>query len=62
MRVLVTDADYKHTLGAVRSLGRAGEDVLACSSHPHALAFYSRLFEAVRVPGSPSGGGVAPGP
>lgn len=42
MRVFVTDADYKHTLGAVRSLGSQGIEVFAGSARRHAQAFYSR--------------------
>jgi hypothetical protein len=44
--VLVTEA---HTLGSIaiiRSLGRAGYPVHACSEHPNALGFYSRFAEA----------------
>ncbi len=43
MRVFVTDATYKHTLGAVRSLGRKGVYVVAGSSTKYAQSFYSKF-------------------
>lgn len=42
MRVFVTDAGYKHTLGAVRSLGRRGVHVIAGSSSPLSQSFFSK--------------------
>jgi predicted ATP-grasp superfamily ATP-dependent carboligase len=42
MRVLVTDADYKQTLCATRSLGRRGIHVAAGSSRRRAQSFYSK--------------------
>lgn len=42
VKVLITDAGYKHTLGAVRSLGRAGFHVTALSSDHRAVSFFSR--------------------
>lgn len=42
IRVLITDAGYKHTLGAVRSLGKAGYYVIAMDSHKLAQSFFSR--------------------
>lgn len=42
MRVLVTDADYKHSLAATRSLGRKGIRVVCGSSIPYAQSFFSR--------------------
>ena len=51
MRVFVTDADYKHTLGAVRSLGLRGFDVMTGSSRRFAQSSYSRYAAAsVRYP------------
>jgi len=41
-RVLITDAEQRSSLAAVRSLGRAGHTVLACSAHPRPLAGASR--------------------
>lgn len=41
-RVLVTDAEQRSSLAAVRSLGRAGHEVVACSAHPRPLAGASR--------------------
>ena len=41
-RVLVTDADSKAGLALIRSLGRAGYEVLAASSHAGAAGFRSR--------------------
>ncbi len=42
IKILITDANYKHTLGAVRSLGKAGFLVVAMSSNKKAQSFYSR--------------------
>ncbi len=42
VKVLLTDAAYTHTLGAVRSLGRAGIRVTAVSPNRRAVSFYSR--------------------
>lgn len=42
VKVLITDAAYTHTLGAVRSLGRAGIRVTAVSPDRRAVSFYSR--------------------
>ncbi len=42
VKVLITDAAYTHTLGAVRSLGRAGIHVTAMSPNHRALSFFSR--------------------
>ena len=42
MRVLVTDATYKHALAAVRALGTQGFEVIAGSSRRVAQSFYSR--------------------
>jgi predicted ATP-grasp superfamily ATP-dependent carboligase len=43
MIVLVSDADYKHTLGAVRSLGQKGIRVIAGSSRKYSQSFYSKF-------------------
>ncbi len=42
MRILLTDASYKHTLGAVRTLGKRGIYVIAGSSTQHSISFYSK--------------------
>ena len=42
MKVLITDADYKHTLGAVRALGQKGIYVIAGSSSKRSQSFYSK--------------------
>ncbi|HBI72884.1 MAG TPA: carboxylate--amine ligase [Lachnospiraceae bacterium] len=42
MKVMVTNAEYKHTLAAVRSMGKKGVDVFAASNSKRALSFYSR--------------------
>ena len=42
MKVFVTDASYKHTLAAVRSLGKKKIEVIAGSSSRYAQAFYSK--------------------
>jgi predicted ATP-grasp superfamily ATP-dependent carboligase len=41
VRVLVTDAEYRLTLGAIRSVGRRAE-VVALGAHRRALGFFSR--------------------
>ncbi|MDH7592732.1 MAG: ATP-grasp domain-containing protein [Methanomicrobiales archaeon] len=41
-RVLVTNAEYKHTLAVVRSLGKAGYHVIATDSKRKAQSFFSR--------------------
>ncbi|MDD1673216.1 MAG: hypothetical protein LUP99_02270, partial [Methanomicrobiales archaeon] len=43
MNILVTDAEYKHTLAAVRSLGSKGHYVIAGSTSPSALSFHSKF-------------------
>ncbi len=64
-RVLVTDAEQRSSLAAIRSLGRAGHDVFACSTHAKPLGGASRhCRNCFRVPGpenDPEGfiGGVA---
>lgn len=47
MKVLVTDGDYKHTLGIVRSLGRRGHEVSVLSRGQGELASRSRFCFAV---------------
>lgn len=42
IRVFVTDAEYKHALGAIRALGTRGFRVTAGSHDPKAQGFYSR--------------------
>lgn len=42
MRVLITNAEYKHTLAAVRSLGKKEVDFVASSHAKHAMSFYSK--------------------
>jgi predicted ATP-grasp superfamily ATP-dependent carboligase len=42
MKVFITDASYKHTLGVVRSLGKKGIYVICGSSSPYSQAFYSK--------------------
>ena len=43
MRILITDADYKHTLAAVRSMGeRRNVEVTAASHVKRSLSFYSK--------------------
>lgn len=45
VKVLITDAAYTHTLGAVRSLGRAGFHVTALSPDRRAVSFLSRYCQ-----------------
>lgn len=42
MKVFITDASFKHTLGAVRCLGRRGIHVIAGSSYKCSQSFYSK--------------------
>jgi predicted ATP-grasp superfamily ATP-dependent carboligase len=42
MKVLVTDADYKHSLAAIRALATEKVEVHAASNTKDALSFYSR--------------------
>jgi len=42
IKVLITDAGYKHTLAAVRSLGKAGFFVVAMGSNRFSQSFFSR--------------------
>jgi predicted ATP-grasp superfamily ATP-dependent carboligase len=45
MKVLVTDAHYKHTLGAMRALSAEGVEVDAGSHMRNAFCFYSRYVK-----------------
>lgn len=47
MKILVTDGDYKHTLGIVRSLGRQGHHVSVLARGPRELATRSRFCSSV---------------
>ncbi|MGC9435721.1 MAG: ATP-grasp domain-containing protein [Methanomicrobiales archaeon] len=42
MKVLITDGNFKHTLAAVRSLGKKGMDVTVLSDHRLSVSFYSK--------------------
>jgi len=42
MKVLLTDGNFKHTLAAVRSLGKRGIDVTVLSHIPVSISFYSK--------------------
>ncbi len=41
-KIFITDAGYKHTLGAVRSLGKKGFYIIGGSQHKHSVSFYSK--------------------
>ena len=43
MRVLVTDAGFKHSLSAIRNLSQHGVDVVAAAPRKLALGFFSRF-------------------
>ena len=45
IKVLLTDANYKHTLGAVRTLGKRGFHVIAGSTSRHSISFYSKYCQ-----------------
>src|ERR1700721_185689 len=49
MKVLVTDGEYKHTLGIVRSLGRQGYQVSVLVQDRRELAACSKFCSAVEV-------------
>lgn len=62
MRILVTDGDTRAALAAVRSLGRAGHDVIVAGERHPSLASVSRHcsgFEPYPNPGTDSEGFVA---
>ncbi|MEI6294278.1 MAG: carboxylate--amine ligase, partial [Methanomicrobiales archaeon] len=42
MKVLLTDGNFKHTLAAVRSLGKRGIDVTVLSHISLSISFYSK--------------------
>lgn len=42
MKVLITDGNFKHTLAAVRSLGKSGADVTVLSHISISISFFSR--------------------
>lgn len=51
MRVLITDGNFKHTLAAVRSLGRRGIEVTSLSHLPLSLSSHSRYCtRQIRAP------------
>jgi predicted ATP-grasp superfamily ATP-dependent carboligase len=54
VRVVVTDADYRLTLGAIRSLGRRGVHVVAVGSNARAIGFSSRYARERVVAPPPS--------
>ena len=54
MRVLVTDGEQKHTLGAVRALGREGVHVVVGAGTRTALSFFSRHCAETFVYPSPA--------
>ena len=45
MKVLITDGNFKHTLAAVRSLGKRGIDVTVLSDLRLSISFYSKYCE-----------------
>ena len=49
MKILVTDGDYKHTLGVVRSLGRQGHHVGVLAQGPRELAASSKFCSNVEL-------------
>lgn len=49
MRILVCDGDYKHALGIVRSLGRAGHEIHVLSPRPRALCSFSTYCHSEHV-------------
>jgi len=46
VRILITDGEQRSSLAAVRSLGRAGHDVVVCSARSEPLAGASRFARA----------------
>jgi predicted ATP-grasp superfamily ATP-dependent carboligase len=49
MKILVTDGDYKHTLGIVRSLGRQGHHVSVLAQERRELAACSKFCTTVEI-------------
>ena len=45
IRIMLTDASYKHTLGAVRTLGKRGFHMIAGSTSRHSISFYSKYCQ-----------------
>jgi len=45
MKVLLTDGNFKHTLAAVRSLGKRGIEVTVLSHLPISISFYSKYCQ-----------------
>jgi predicted ATP-grasp superfamily ATP-dependent carboligase len=56
VRVLVTDAEYKLTLGVIRSLGRRGAEVVAVAARRRAEGFFSRYAHETAVLPPPEDG------
>jgi len=56
MKVFITDAENKHTLAAVRSLGKKGVYTIAGSSIKHAQSFYSKYCKERVVYPNPKNG------
>lgn len=53
IKVLVTDAGYKHTLGIVRSLGQAGYYVIVMGTNKRSQSFYSKYCQEKLVSPDP---------
>ena len=49
MKVFVTDANYKHTLGVIRALGTQKIEVIAGASTRHAQSFYSKYCKSRKI-------------
>lgn len=45
MKVLLTDGSFKHSLAAARALASHGIEVHTCSSHDHAISFFSKAVK-----------------
>ncbi|MGA2935118.1 MAG: ATP-grasp domain-containing protein [Methanomicrobiales archaeon] len=53
MKVLITDGNFKHTLAAVRSLGKKGIDVTVLSHMRSSISFFSRYTRRKRLAPDP---------
>lgn len=53
MSVLITNADYKNTLAAIRSLGKRGIDISVAGHRPLSISFYSKYCKNRNIYFSP---------
>lgn len=54
MKVLITDAGFKHSLAATRSLGKKGVEVIAASERKFCMSFFSKYCKKHYVYSNPA--------